>query len=69
MNEVTFKVEGMTCGGCVRSVTGVLKGLPGVEDAQVSLEAAAAKVRFDPAKVTVDAMRSAVENAGFDAPA
>lgn len=69
MDEVTIKVQGMTCGGCVRSVTGVLKGLPGVEDAQVSLEAAEARVRFDPGKVTVDSMRAAVEGAGFDAPA
>lgn len=69
MDEVTIKVQGMTCGGCVRSVTGVLKALPGVADAEVSLEAAQAQVRFDPEKVTVDAMRAAVEGAGFDAPA
>ena len=25
MNEVTIKVEGMSCGGCVKNVTGVLK--------------------------------------------
>ena len=30
MNETTIKVEGMSCGGCVKNVTGVLKGLPGV---------------------------------------
>ena len=68
MDEVTIKVQGMTCGGCVRSVTGVLKALPGVADADVSPEAAQARVHFDPAKVTVDAMRAAVEGAGFDAP-
>lgn len=69
MSEVTIKIEGMSCGGCVRSVTGALKALPGVEDAQVLLDAAEARVSFDPAKVTVDAMRTAVENAGFDSPA
>ncbi|WEN43217.1 hypothetical protein CKCBHOJB_02830 [Thauera sp. GDN1] len=69
MEEVTIKVEGMSCGGCVRNVTGVLKGLAGVEDAQVSLEQGSATVRFDPAQVSVDALRTAVEDAGFDSPA
>ena len=69
MSEVTIKVEGMSCGGCVRNVTGVLKGLAGVEDAQVSLEQGSATVRFDPAQVSVDALRTAVEDAGFDSPA
>jgi len=59
----------MSCGGCVRNVTGVLKGLAGVEDAQVSLEQGSATVRFDPAQVSVDALRTAVEDAGFDSPA
>ncbi len=69
MNEVTIKVEGMSCGGCVKNVTGVLKALPGVADAVVSLENASARVRFDPAAVSVEALRAAVEDAGFDAPA
>ncbi|HJV28717.1 MAG TPA: heavy-metal-associated domain-containing protein [Aromatoleum sp.] len=69
MAEVTLKVGDMSCGGCVRNVTTVLKGLPGVEDAQVSLEAAQAVVRYDPAQVSVDAMRAAVEDAGFSCPA
>ena len=69
MNEVTIKVEGMSCGGCVNNVTGVLKALAGVEDAQVSLELGSATVRFDPAQVSVEAMRAAIEDAGFDAPA
>ena len=69
MNETTIKVEGMSCGGCVKNVTGVLKALPGVEDVQVSLEGAAATVRHDPAKVSVEALRATVEGAGFDSPA
>lgn len=69
MAEVTLKVEDMSCGGCVRNVTGVLKALPGVIDAQVSLEAAQAVVQYDPAQVSVEAMRTAVEDAGFGCPA
>lgn len=69
MSEVTIRVEGMSCGGCVKNVTGVLKGLAGVEDAQVSLEQCCATVRFDPAQISVEALRAAVEDAGFDSPA
>ena len=69
MNEVTIKVEGMSCGGCVKNVTGVLKALPGVEEVQVSLENACATVRHDPAQTPVEALRAAVEDAGFDSPA
>lgn len=69
MNEVTIKVEGMSCGGCVKNVTGVLQALAGVEAVQVSLEQATAMVRHDPAKVSVEALRAAVEGAGFDSPA
>lgn len=35
METTEMKVGGMTCGGCVRSVTTVLKALPGVADADV----------------------------------
>ncbi len=69
MNETTIKVVGMSCDGCVRNVTGILKALDGVDDAQVSLGKSEARVRYDPAKVTVDGLREAVERAGFGAPA
>lgn len=69
MAEVMIKVEGMSCGGCVRNVTAVLKALPGVDDATVSLEQGSATVSFDPAKIEVNALRQAVEDAGFDSPA
>ncbi len=66
--EVTIKVEGMSCGGCVRNVTGVLTALPGVSKAEVSLEAGEARVRFDDEDVSIEELREAVENAGFDCP-
>ena len=66
MTEVTIKVSGMSCGGCVRNVTGVLKALPGVTDAEVSLDEGQARVSFDPGAVSVDQLRQAVIDAGFD---
>lgn len=68
MVEATIKVEGMSCGGCVRSVTEALKAHPGVGDAEVSLEAGQARVEYDPDVVSVPQLRQAVEDAGFDSP-
>jgi len=68
MSEVTIKIEGMHCGGCVRNVTKALETLPGVASVEVSLDEACAVVQYDPASIDAAAMRQVVEEAGFDAP-
>ena len=68
MENVVIKVAGMSCGGCVKTVTSVLAALPGVAQAEVSLEAGEARVAFDPARVGVEQLRLAIEGAGFDVP-
>ena len=67
METLDLKVEGMTCGGCVKSVTRVLTGIPGVACADVSLEAGRARVTYDPGKTGAEAMKQAVERAGYHA--
>jgi copper chaperone len=66
METVTLGVQGMTCGGCVASVTRVLRAVPGVTDVNVTLQPGAAKVTFDPARTGLPALKSAVEDAGYD---
>lgn len=67
MENTLIKIGGMSCQGCVKNITGVLTGLAGVASAEVSLEAAEAKVAFDPAAVSREALLGAIEDAGFDA--
>lgn len=67
METTTLKVGGMSCGGCVKSVTGVLEALPGVGKAEVSLEKGEARIEFDAARATRAAMVDAVIDAGFEA--
>jgi copper chaperone len=67
METAILKVSGMTCGGCVGSVTRVLKALPGVADAQVSLEKGEARVSFDPAVANVAQLKGAIGDAGYEA--
>ncbi|MET0440612.1 MAG: heavy-metal-associated domain-containing protein [Casimicrobiaceae bacterium] len=66
METITMNVSGMSCGGCVASVTRVLKAVPGVSDVEVSLSPGTAKVSFDPARTAAPALRSAIEDAGYD---
>ena len=61
--ETTFTISGMSCGGCVNSVTRVLRSVPGIEPLHV--EVGQAKVRIDPAQASVDAAKQAIERAGF----
>jgi copper chaperone len=66
METITMNVSGMSCGGCVASVTRGLKAVPGVSDVEVSLRPGTAKVSFDPARTAAPALRSAIEDAGYD---
>ncbi len=68
MQTVELKVEGMDCQGCVKSVTRMLSGVPGVEKVDVSLEQALARVTYDPAKSGPAEFKRAIERAGYKAP-
>lgn len=68
METIELKVEGMHCEGCVKGVTRMLSGLPGVAKVDVSLADAKAKLIYDPAKSGIADFKRAVERAGFKAP-
>jgi copper chaperone len=67
MESSVIKVGGMSCQGCVKNITVVLTAMPGVATAEVSLEAAEARVSFDPQVVSRSALVGAIEDAGFNA--
>ena len=67
MEQTVIKVGGMSCQGCVKNIAGVLSGLAGVGSAEVSLEAGEARVSYDPTAVSREALKAAIEDAGFDA--
>lgn len=62
-----INIDGMTCGGCVKSVDSALTRLNGVQSVDVDLEGNKASVTYDPSAVAVDAIVEAIEEAGFDA--
>lgn len=65
MAELTLIISGMTCGGCVASVTRVLQASPGVRQVTVSLVPSRAVVDYDPDNVTPNQLATAVQDAGF----
>ena len=67
MQHITLNMDGMTCNGCVASVTKILQGVDGVASAEVSLADKRAEVAFDATKTSVDALIAAVEDGGYDA--
>ena len=66
MEKKTLDVKGMSCGHCKAAVEGALKELDGVSGAEVDLKAGKVDVTFDEAKVTVAAMKEAIEEQGYD---
>ena len=62
--DKTFLISGMSCGGCVNSLTRVLKSVPGIEP--VKVEVGKATLRLEADKVSDAAVKAAVERAGFE---
>ena len=65
MDNTKFNVQGMSCQGCVASVTRVLKAVPGVANVNVTLQPGAASVDYDASRTNVDALKTAVKDAGY----
>lgn len=60
-----FKVQGMTCGGCERSVQNALTSRAGVSQAKADRTAGIVSVEYDPTKIEKEALAKAITEAGF----
>lgn len=59
----SYSVSGMTCEHCVRSVTEEVSEVPGVE--AVAVDLASGRLVIQGAGVDADAVRAAVDEAGY----
>jgi copper chaperone len=66
MQTITLDVKGMTCGHCKMAVNGALSNLDGVQKVDVNLETGKVNVEFDSSKVSLEQMKEAVEDQGYD---
>lgn len=60
-----IKIEGMMCGHCQATVEKSIATVNGVSEVKVDLAAKQATVTFDPDIVSLDAIMSAVTDAGY----
>jgi copper chaperone len=66
MANVNLNVEGMSCGGCEKSIRNALLEHDGVAEVSASHESGIVAIEFDDAKIQQDQLKRAVEDAGFD---
>jgi copper chaperone len=64
MSTLTYSVPGMTCGHCVNAVTSELTAVAGVTD--VSVDLTTKLVVVSGTDLEDDALRAAIEEAGFE---
>jgi copper chaperone len=64
MQNVTLKVEGMSCEHCVNSIEGALKQLGA--SGKVNLLKKTVSVDFDETKLSAAALKEAIEDQGYD---
>lgn len=64
--ETELKVDGMTCGHCKAAVEGALANEAGVSKATVDLDAGVVNVNYDGAKISLDQIKEAIEDQGYD---
>ncbi|AEV18387.1 MULTISPECIES: copper chaperone CopZ [Geobacillus] len=63
---ITLQVQGMTCGHCKAAVTNALQALDGVSRVEVHLQEGTVDVEYDETKVSVEKLKEAIEEQGYD---
>ncbi len=66
MSEKVIKVNGMTCGHCVETVTKAARDLGGVRDVGVNLETKEVTLNFDESLTPLEKIKAAINDAGFE---
>ncbi len=65
IKKSSIKVGGMTCASCATNIEKALKGLQGVEDANVNFTIGSATVKYDPTTVDQKTLENTIKNVGY----
>lgn len=63
--KANFNVPDVSCGHCKSSIEGALQPLPGVEQAEVDLEAKSVEVVYDDNIIDRSGVVRAIESSGY----
>ncbi|MBT8421611.1 MAG: cation transporter [Gammaproteobacteria bacterium] len=66
MASITLNVEGMSCGGCEKSISNALLAKNGVSNVAASHSEGTVAIDYDGSQIQADALAAAIEAAGFD---
>ncbi|WP_226683765.1 copper chaperone CopZ [Sutcliffiella horikoshii] len=66
MEQVTLKVNGMSCGHCVKAVEGSVGELEGVNSVKVDLSSGTVAVEYKSEQVTVDKIKETIDEEGYE---
>lgn len=62
--NITFKIEGLSCGHCVNAVTNLLNEVEGVKEVKVALPDVA-QVDYEEEVVTVEQLKQVINNSAI----
>ena len=68
MTSKILQIRGMSCEHCTAAVTRAVGGLPGVRSVEVSLEAGTAAVDFDEKRLSLETIKRAIADQGYELP-
>lgn len=66
MENVTLKVEGMSCNHCVKAVEGSVGELAGVSAVKVNLKEGLVDVAFNASEVKLETIKETIDEQGYD---
>jgi MerR family copper efflux transcriptional regulator len=65
VKTATFRIDGMHCSGCARTIVALVSTEPGVRKAMVSFKTNEARILFDPQAVSEDRLAAAIRQGGY----
>jgi copper chaperone len=63
--EITLSVPDVSCEHCVKTVSGALGALPGIDTVHVDLTSKTVSLRYEPAQVTLERIEETLDDAGY----
>ncbi len=66
MENIELRIEGMHCTGCSTRLQKVLSNLDGVSNVEVSFEKGMANIEFNKEIITLDEIKNAIVDSGFE---
>ncbi|MFN3345480.1 MAG: heavy-metal-associated domain-containing protein [Chloroherpetonaceae bacterium] len=65
--KVSFKIDGMVCSSCEKSIESKLTKIDGVKSVNVSQEVGSADVEFDASKISAEKLIADISELGYKA--